>query len=221
MKKTNTTINTIGCDNLIDNAFVPEAGTAGATGKNNSEKLRLEAGIAPTLSLDDLFSANYKVGTEYAGTPSDGMHIVVIKGTPEVRKGKDSNYVELELGEITKAGKTGLCWKTFVNAADLGKMLEDINYHNKGIISGLSGAKAIAHLGKVEFCVWTITSEKDSSKAYTYFNKEKYDKRVYAMRLEADRKDMRKLKEKERLDNEARMAEEAKMSRENKSPWED
>lgn len=221
MKKTNTTINTIGCDNLVDNTFVPEAGTAGNRGSNNSEKLRADAGMAPTLGIADLFSKGYKVNAQYAGTPKDGMHYVIINGEPSVRKGNNGAYAEIELKEITADGDFGLCWKTFVTAENLPKMLEDINYYNSGIISKLSGMNAIARLYKTDFAVWTIKSEKDSNKVYTYFNKAKYDKRLYAMSLEAERKEEKMQRNKERADNEARMAEEAKMGRENKSPWED
>ena len=97
--------------------------------------------------------------------------------------------------------------------------LEAINYFNEGMLAGKKGMVAINYLQGHKFDCWVLKNEK--GKVLTYFDKVKYDKRIYAMSLNEERKEMKALREKERADKEARMAEEAKMGRENKSPWEE
>lgn len=191
MKKTNNTINTIGCDNIIDNAFVP-----------NEDK-------APALTIADFFDNDYKVNKRHFGVPAVGEHRVVLDGEPEVRKNDDGNYYFV----LNLMDEKGLCWKTFANPENLNQTLETISFFNEGMLANKKGMVAINYLQGHKFSCWVLKNEK--GKAYTYFDKAKYDKRIYVMSRNEERKELGALREKERADNKARMAEEAKMGREN------
>lgn len=209
--------NIIGVDNLIESAFVPEAGTQAKREEKMQNALRQEANSRPTLSLNDLL-AGVKVSYKHAGTPEDGLHVVRIDGEPEVKTGKNGPYIEVELEEV----KTGLCWKTYINGQELGKKLEEINFFNNGMLAGKTGIAAINFLQKQEFNVWTIQTEKKTTA--TYFNKELFDKRVYAASLSKEKKEEAEQKKKEREDREARLQEEAELTKkakqeQEKAPW--
>lgn len=173
-------INTVGIDNLIDNAFVPQA-ESNKRADSMQGAIREEAGARPTLSLSDLFSKDFKLDAKRAGKPEDGLHIVKFAGEPEVKQGRDGAYVEFELCDQDNE----ICWKTFVNASDLEKVLQDISYFNDGIIACMWPMEAIAKLRFNEFNCWTLTTERGTTA--TYFNQTKYNKRVYAMELNKER----------------------------------
>lgn len=176
----NTKKNNIGCDNLVDNVFVPEAGQ-NYRAKTQQNALREESGARPAISLSDLFDKGFKVSAKRFGTPEEGLHIVTIDGEPEVRNGRDGYYVEFELVEKN----TGLCWKTFINQSNLSQMLADISYFNNGMLAGKTGMGAINFLKTHEFNCWTLLTEKGSNA--TYFNETKYNKRLYVMELNREK----------------------------------
>lgn len=200
--KTNSkkNINTIGCDNLIDSAFVP--------GEERE----------PVLTIADFFDADYKVDKRHPGKPAVGAHKVVLDGEPEVHKDDEGNiYFTFNL-----MNEDGLCWKTFISKDNLTQTIESISYFNKGMLANKKGMAAINFLQGHSFYCWVLENEK--GKALTYFNETKYNKRIFAMSLNAEREEEKKRREKERADREARMAEEAELtrkSREDKAPWED
>lgn len=184
MKKTNnTTINTIGCNNIIDGAFVPESGQMNrAQGAQNA--LRQEAGAAPVISFGDLFDKGWKVSAKHFGIPANGEHEVVINCDPEPRKGKDgSYYVKFELYEEA----TGLIWTTAgINQSDLTNLFNTISAYNNGMLAGKSPVQSLNFLKKHSFKAWTVVT--GPKKVATYFNEEKYDKRCYVIAQEASRK---------------------------------
>ena len=190
MKKTNntSTTNTIGCGNIIDGAFVPEAGQMNrAQGAQNA--LRQEAGAAPTISFSDLFDKGWKVSAKHFGIPANGEHEVVINCDPEPRKGKDgSYYVKFELCEVA----TSLVWEsTGINQSELGNLFNAISAYNNGMLAGKSPVQSLNFLKKHSFKVWTIRTE--PKKVATYFSEDKYDKRCYVIAKEASRKEDKKM----------------------------
>lgn len=203
--------NNVGIDNLIDNAFVPQA-ESNKRADNMQGALREEAGAKPNLSLSDLFSKDFKVDANRAGKPEVGLHTVKFATEPEVKIGNNGAYVEFELCDQNN----GICWKTFVNADSLEKMLQDISYFNNGVIACMGPMQAITKLRFSEFDCWTLETEKGST--VTYFNETKYNKRIYAMQLNAGNRELKDLRKKEMEDNQARMTEEAAMKN-GKVPW--
>lgn len=172
--------NTVGINNIIDNAFVPQA-ESNKRASTMQGAIREDAGARPALSLGDLFSKDFRIDASRAGKPEDGLHIVKFAGEPEVKQGKDGAYVQFELCDQD----TGLCWITYINASDLEKMLQDISYFNNGIVACMWPMEAIAKLRFNEFGCWTLTTERGTTA--TYFNQTKYNKRVYAMELNRER----------------------------------
>jgi len=175
--------NNIGCDNLIDNAFVPEAGQ-GNRAKSAQNALREEAGFAPVVSFSDLFDKGWKVSAKHFGKPANGEHEVIISCDPEPLKGKDgSYYVKFELCEEA----TGLTWMTTgINQSELSNLFNAISEYNNGIIAGKDPIQSLSFLKKHAFKVWTIETE--PKKVVTYFNEKKYDRRCYVIAREASQK---------------------------------
>lgn len=192
--------NNIGCNNLVDTAFVPEAHT-GKRADGNTNALREEAGEYIVLSLNDLFDSDFTIGTKKEGTPPQGLHVVIIDGEPEVKRGRNGLYVEFDLFE--KA--SGFCWKTFVNQDALKQMLADISFYNNGMLSGKSGIQAINFLKTHPFNCWTLQTE--AERTATYFNSEKFGRRIYvienekAKREKAEHKRAEQTAEKEKNDS--------------------
>ena len=213
-KKTNT----IGCDNLIDNAFVPENTQAHQYNRTDDIRraAREDAGIAPALSWADMFDDDFSVNEKYRGVPEEGVHMVKFDGEPVVRSGRNnSKYMAIDLVET----KTGCCWTVNVNQENLKDTLNAINYNNTNLLKGLNPTQMLYKLIETEFTCWTLQTEKGTTA--TYFDAIKYSKRLYVMELNHEKEMQKREREKNRLDKEARMAEEAKMGRENKSPWEE
>lgn len=168
----------VGCDNLIESVTHDHAPEED---RNNSNGIRKDNGIAPALKLGDLFDADFSVTKKHSGTPDIARHTVIIDGEPEVRSGRDGVYVAFDLCEKD----TNLCWKAFVNQSELTKMLEDVNFYNNAMLAGLSGMKAILKLQKSYFDCWTLVTEKGS--VATYFNENRWSKRLYAMAMNRDK----------------------------------
>lgn len=176
----NTKKNTIGCDNLVDNVFVPQAGE-NYRAKNMQNALREEVQAAPAISFADLFDKGFKVSAKHFGTPEQGLHIVNLDGEPEIRKGRDGYYVEFGLVEV----RTGLCWKTFVNQQSLTQMLADISFYNNAMLARKTPTQALNFLKNHDFNVWVLQTEKGSTA--TYFNEERFSKRLYVMELNREK----------------------------------
>lgn len=188
--------NTTGCDCILDAAFVPQSGqNTRAKGQQNA--LRQDAGAAVNLSLADLFDKGFKVEADRRGTPEEGMHMVTLRGEPEVKNGYDGPYVRMEL-----RNEIGICWTTSFSAADFSKILTDISYHNKGMLAGKRPAAAIAFLYNHSFSVWTLQTEK--GKTATYFNEERFSRRLFAIQ-----------------NNKANAKPEAPAPKLEKAPWEE
>lgn len=211
---TKKNINTIGCDNLIDNAFVPEAGQQGARAPEQKNALRQEVG-APLireeeqLSFSDLCSKGATVTKEFFGTPASGKHIIKVRDAV-ILKGYDGHYVKFTLVDIN----SNCCWYLNVSGGKLMQVLATISEQNNGLLAGLNPDEAIKHLKANSFNCWTTFTEK--GKLATYFNEDKFNSFTYFLQKKQGEYELRKLREQERKDNEARMAEEAKMGREDK-----
>lgn len=166
--------NNIGCNNLIDNAFVPNCEG------NVQNRLREEAQAPVVLKVGDLFSKGFKVDKKRIGNPEEGLNNVTFSALPEVKEGKSGAYMVIELENAL-----GLCWKTYVNSQYAEKMLQDISYYNEGMLAGLTPMKALNKLTSHVFSCWILNDE--NGKVVTYFNEDKYNRRLYAMELNRER----------------------------------
>ncbi len=183
-------------DSLVDTAFVPEAGHASDVVVNSEyQRPSAEKLWADFLSEDsEVISAPFKVD---AKSIKNGEHSVKVYDiTPHQSKdASQPDYVVIELADE----KTRYIWSTLVSMdKSFGDWLFNINMFNLGIVNGLTRAQAIQKLQTKAFRVWTV-QDKDKRtgniRVYTYVDKEKYERRCYAMKM--------------------------KDSREGKDPWED
>lgn len=210
---TNTTKkNTIGCDNLVDNAFVPVSGQ-NYRAPRQQDAIREEAGFKPAkpeppvFTLDDLFEQNYRVEKGFFGTPELGVHTVKLREYKICTGRDDRPYMKLTFMDL----KTFCCWDVNVGAERLPQMLSDISFSNKGLLSGKSYKDAFNIMKQKKFDVWTIVSEK--GKLATYFNKDSYERRLYVVQSIEGEYELKKLRQRELDDEKARMAEEASYRR--------
>lgn len=173
-------------DALVDTAFVPneveEVVINGERTRPSAEKL-----WADFLSEDsEVISAPFKVD---AKSIKNGEHSVKVYDiTPHQSKdASQPDYVVIELADE----KTRYIWSTLVSMdKSFSDWLFNINMFNLGIVNGLTRAQAIQKLQTKAFRVWTV-QDKDKRtgnvRVYTYVDKEKYERRCYAMKMNESR----------------------------------
>ena len=215
---TNNTMNkkNIGIDNLIDGIYAPEVTPHHRFERDEKMQnaLRFESGEnkvegeEPVFSLEDIFGMDFKVQKGFFGTPEAGTHTVKLNKAPEIKKGSNGLYMKLELIDAI----TGCMWNTFVKAEDAHKMLADISHYNNGLLARKDANAAFETLQNKKFLCWTLQTEKGTTA--TYFNEERFNKRLWVVSALEGKYELNKLKQKEREDNKARMAEEAQNGRE-------
>lgn len=172
---------------------IPKNSVRGEDGEkrisNQSARLREEAGeksqgarVQTKLSLSDLLDG-IKVERGYFGTPDEGAHNVNINDVSDPKRGRNGEiYLTIDFID----DKTGVIWSKHLNADELADTFRVISFYNGGILAGRNGKQALNVLKTVLFTCWTVQA--DDGKTITYFDKEKYDKCVYARSKNTEKK---------------------------------
>ena len=171
-------------NSTIDTAFVPEAGHANDVVVNGEyQRPSAEKLFEDFLSEDsEVISAPFKVEPKCIANGEHNVKIYDI--TPKQSKdASQPNYVIIEFADE----KTRYIWNTIVSMDEsFDKWLVNINMYNVGIVNGLTRKQAVGKLQAKPFKVWTV-QDKDKRtgnvRVYTYVDKEKYERRCYAMKM--------------------------------------
>ena len=172
----------VGCSSLIDSISDSVAEERHETPDDKQKKELTEATNLNTLAIT--FNRVSK------DNPDDGQHLVNIVKYSSVKKGYNGEYITVTLTTQKENGKVE--WNKHIPLSDLSKVLNDIDYENKALLSSGNNAtgsviECLDYLKTHSFLCWTVMA---NDKLCTYFNNDAYRKYVYVLKTrEAERLD--------------------------------